>query len=54
MQRITIRNKKFAEIYADLGGIWAASVALLGYAFVKSGYIDSVTKKEAYVFKYLP
>merc|ERR1711907_21557 len=44
VQKITIRNKKFAEIYADLGGIWAASVALLAYVFVKSGYIDSTTK----------
>jgi len=54
VQKITIRWKKWDEIYAELGGIWAASVALLAYAFVKSGHIDPRTKKEAYVFKYLP
>lgn len=54
VQKITIRYKRFAEIYADIGGIWAASVALLAYAFVKSGHVDPKTKKEAYIFKYLP
>lgn len=54
VRKITIRRKTFSEIYSELGGIWAASVALLGYVFVKSGKIDGASKKEAYVFKYLP
>ena len=54
VQKITIRNKTFGEIYAEIGGIWGASFALLAILFAKSGTHDK-QGKEAYIFKfYLP
>ncbi|KAL1526932.1 hypothetical protein AB1Y20_015623 [Prymnesium parvum] len=54
VHKIVIRNVTVAEIYSDLGGIWAASLAILAYLFAKSGHIDKSTRKEAYIFKFLP
>ena len=54
VQKVTIRNKTFGEIYAEIGGIWGASFALLAILFAKSGTHDK-QGKEAYIFKfYLP
>merc|ERR1712194_529462 len=54
VQKITIRNKTFGEIYAEIGGIWAASFALLAVIFAKSGARNK-EGKQAYIFKfYLP
>lgn len=57
VQKVTIRNKNFGEVYAELGGIWGASIALL--AILKSGIFTKSGKrnkkgKEAYIFKYYP
>jgi hypothetical protein len=53
VQKITIRNKNFGEIYAEIGGIWGASLAVLALLFVKSGTRNK-KGKEAYIFKYYP
>jgi len=54
VRKIHIRNKTWAEIYADLGGIWAASVALLMLFWAKSGHVDARRHRETYIFRYLP
>ena len=54
VQKITIRWKTSAEVYSEVGGIYAASVALLALIFAKSGRIDPVTGREMFIFKYTP
>ena len=37
---ITIRNKFTSEILSELGGLWAAAVALIALAWSKSGHLN--------------
>ena len=52
-RQVHIRNKTFAEIWAELGGLWAAAALLMGFFFVQSG-ATTADDKPAYVFAYLP
>ena len=54
VQKITIRSKTTSEVYSELGGIYAASLALLMLIFAKSGRIDPATGREIFIFKYTP
>jgi len=55
VRKTHIRYKTFLEIYTELGGIYAASIAILAFIFVKSGYVDKKEGgKEMYIFAYLP
>ena len=51
---VTIRWKTFTEVYAELGGIYAASIAILLFVFTKSGHLNEKGGKEMYIFAYLP
>jgi len=52
-RQVHIRNKTFAEIWSEIGGLWAAAALLMSFFFVQSGATDA-NEKPAYVFAYLP
>ena len=54
VREITIRNKTSSEIVAEIGGLWAAAVAIIALFFVKSGHLNKEGGEETYIFKYLP
>ena len=54
IREITIRNKTSSEIVAELGGLWAAAIAIIALFFVKSGHLNKEGGEETYIFKYLP
>jgi len=58
-REITIRDKTYAEIWAEVGGIWAASSAILIILFVQSGHVkpkdeNGTPGKELMVFRWQP
>jgi len=54
IDKIVVRSKTYTEIYAELGGIYAASLAILMMIFSKSGHLDKKGGKEMYIFAFLP
>jgi len=58
VRKITIRFKTFAEIFAEVGGLWAGCAALLWLVWKKSGYLhkraDGSTGEEMMIINYIP
>ena len=50
-EKITVRWKTVSEIWAEIGALWAGATMIIGWFFVKSGFLDK-HGREAQVFIY--
>jgi len=50
-EKITVRWKTVSEIWAEIGALWAGATMVIGWFFVKSGFLDK-HGREAQVFIY--
>eukprot|EP00961_Rhodomonas_salina_P259334 3504076-Rhodomonas_salina.1 len=53
VRRVHIRNKTLAEIWSEIGGLWAGATALMAFVFVSSGHLNTEGKVLS-IFRYLP
>ena len=53
-RKVTIRHKTISEIWAEVGGLWAAATLVMAMIFSQSGTTDPKNKKPAVVFNFLP
>ena len=44
-RRVTIRKKTISEIWAEIGGLWAAATLIMALVFSQSGTTDPKNKK---------
>jgi len=51
--KINIRDLTWAEIFADVGGLWAGAFAILLIVFKKSGHLNRPGGSEMYIFSCL-
>ena len=53
-RRVTIRDKTISEIWAEIGGLWAAATLIMALVFSQSGTTDPKNKKPSVIFNFLP
>lgn len=53
VDKITIRAHGFSDIWAQLGGLWAASLVVLAFFFKSSGRLNT-KGYELQIFQFLP
>ena len=53
-RKITIRYKTVSEIWAEIGGLWAAATLVMALVFSQSGTTDPKNKKPSVIFNYIP
>ena len=53
-RKVTIRYKTISEIWAEIGGLWAAATLIMAMIFSQSGTIGPENKKPAVIFNFLP
>jgi hypothetical protein len=54
VRTVTIRNKTFSEVFAELGGLWAGSALLLAIFWANSGHLNKPAGREMVIFRFLP
>ena len=53
-RKVTIRYKTISEIWAEIGGLWAAATLVMAMVFSQSGTTDPKNKKPSVIFNFLP
>lgn len=53
-RRVTIRYKTISEVWAEVGGLWAAATLIMAMIFSQSGTTDPQNKKPSVIFNFLP
>jgi hypothetical protein len=53
-RKVTIRYKTISEIWAEVGGLWAAATLIMALVFSQSGTTDPRNKKPSVIFNFLP
>ena len=53
-RKITIRYKTVSEIWAEIGGLWAAATLVMALVFSQSGTTDPKNKKPSVIFNFFP
>ena len=53
-RRVTIRYKTISEVWAEVGGLWAAATLIMAMIFSQSGTTDPRNKKPSVIFNFLP